>query len=108
MLGVFTLVSAKLAHESKAQTKGEITVTIGSQTAIEIVEPQPVRMNELQMLEPGERLSNWRKTWTQSEIIPGDEIEHNGRKYRIHQVDDRSIDGNFYRVLMREKVANLA
>ena len=108
MLGSFPLVSALLAHESRTQVKGEVTVTIGVQTAIEIVEPQPLKMNELAMLDPGERLYNWRKTWTQTEINPGDEIEVAGRKYRVHQMDDRSIDGNFYRVLMREKVANRA
>ena len=75
MLGSFPLVSALLAHESRTQVKGEVTVTIGVQTAIEIVEPQPLKMNELAMLDPGERLYNWRKTWTQTEINPGDEIE---------------------------------
>jgi hypothetical protein len=106
MIGNFPMVSAKLAHESKSQTKGEIVVAIGTQTNIQIIEPQPLKMNELAMLEPGERLYNWRTTWTATLIIPTDEIEYNSKKYRVAQVNDRNIEGSFYRVMMREKVTN--
>lgn len=102
MLGAFTLVSATLARASKSQVKGEVTVSTGAATAIEIVEPQPVKMDELAILDVGERSHNWRKTWTQTPVIVEDIITRSGKSYKVHQVENRSVDGNFYRVLMRE------
>lgn len=106
LLSYFPTVSAKLAHEIETKTKGETATTVGAQTTIQIVAPQPVKPRELVITEPGERLSDYRSTWTQTAIIPTDEIEYLGIKYRVHSVGFR--EGEFYRVIMREKIANVA
>lgn len=102
MLGAFTLVAATFNHVTKTMIKGEVVRTSEATAAIEIVQPQPLKMDELAIIEQGERLRNWRKTWTQTAIVSGDEITHGGKTYLVHQVDDRAIDGGFYRVVMRE------
>lgn len=106
LIAYFPTVPAKLAHEQQTQVKGEITVAMGVQSTIAIIEPQPVNENDLKITEPGERLTDYRKTWTRIAIVPTDEIEIRGIKYRVHQVDDR-ID-EFYRAIMRKKIANVA
>lgn len=106
LISYFPTVPAKLAHEIQAQTKGEIAITLSDQVTIPIIEPQPVKENELKLDNPGERLYNYRRTWTRIAVVPTDEIEYGGKKYRVHQVDER-ID-EFYRVIMREKVSNVA
>jgi hypothetical protein len=106
LLAYFPKVSATVSREVKTQIKGEVTTGYSAPATIAIVEPQPVKANELVITEPGDRISNYKVTWIGSEIYDTDEITYRGKKYRVHSVGDR-ID-EFYRVIMREKVANVA
>jgi hypothetical protein len=105
LFNYFPTVPASLAHEIKTQVKGKVTVGFSGGETIAIIEPQPVSADELKMLEPGERLFDYKRTWTRIAVVPTDEITYKGIKYRVHQVDDRD---EFYRVVMRRKVSNVA
>jgi hypothetical protein len=66
------------------------------------------------MFPEGERKYNHRKTWITSEIhvwplVPEAATGENpdiflidGKYYKVMQVDDRNVLGNYYRVVMRE------
>jgi len=108
-------ISATLYRTSgSSYDDGEWTPATPSQTAVEIIAPQPLRSNELQMLPEGERKYNHRVTWITDEIhiwplIPDSPTKENpdiflidGKFYKLMQIDDRSVLGNFYRAVMRE------
>ena len=81
---------------------GEVT-----ESEILIVKPQPVRREDLINLEDGESVSDYAKTWTKTTLktrrgqADADEIEIAGYVFKVVQVDDRSMDGDFFRVVMR-------
>jgi hypothetical protein len=89
-------------------TDGEWVPASGATVAIRIIVPQPVNENELQMLSDGEHVRNYRKTWTETRVFvretdeDSDVITYDGKDYKVVQVDNRSVLGNFYRVMMRE------
>lgn len=108
MIGLFPQVSAQLSHEIRTRVKGEVSIGFSAPETIQIIVPQPVTENDLRMLEAGERIGNWRKTWTETAVNPRDRISFDGRIYRVHQCDERSFDGGFYRVMMREVTGDVA
>ncbi len=75
---------------------------------IQIVIPQPIRAEDLEILEDGERAQDFRVTWTETELRTregardADQITYNGVTYKVKQVSDRSALGNFYRAVMRK------
>jgi hypothetical protein len=82
-------------------------------TNIEIIAPQPMRPDELQMLPQGERVYNHLVTWMTPEIrnwpvVPGststnpDILRIDGSHYKVMEISNRSVLGNFYRVVLRE------
>lgn len=107
MLDQFPRVSATLYPVTKSVTKGEVTLTRGTGSAIEIIEPQPLRANELLMLESGERNANWLVTWTTALVVTTDVISYGGRDFKAMQVSTRP-EGEFRRVQMREEVGRVA
>lgn len=80
------------------------------ETPLRIIVPQPVTSNELIPLPEGEKVSNYRKTWSESLLrtradgSDADRIRYDGRTYEVWQVDERDVLGNFYRVVMREEI----
>jgi len=106
LINYFPKVSALISHEIQTQVKGEVTIGFSAPLPIAIVEPQPVKANELVITEPGDRLSNYKVTWAGSEILTTDVITYRGKTYRVHSVGDR-ID-EFWRAVLREKVPNVA
>jgi hypothetical protein len=78
---------------------------------IQIIVPQPVTENELQMLTDGETVKDFRKTYckellrTREDNKDSDIIEYNGVLYKIYQVDDRNVLGDYYKVIIR-KISN--
>lgn len=105
MIGYFPTVWAQRTYEIHTLIKGELVVSTSPPQSIAIVEPQPVRENDLRMLEPGERLSDFRVTWTAAAVDTTDRITYNGQEFRAHTVEDR---GEFRRVIMRRMVADVA
>jgi len=109
MLSVFDKSSAtvKLA-DNGSYAKGEWTPSYNAATEIHIVTPQPLKANELQMLDAGERKSNYLKTWFDEKVIPREGLKDSaivtyaGKDYLVYQVDDWNVQGNFYRIVMRE------
>ena len=73
-----------------------------------IIEPQPVKANDLQMLPEGQRTANWLKTWIDESVLPrqgnndSSIIVYKGKEFFTYQVNDWQIDGNFYRLFIRE------
>jgi cytochrome c biogenesis factor len=105
MLSFFPKIAAQLAHETKTKTKGEIVTTLSTAIDCPIVAPQPLKANELELLEQGERDYNYLVTWLSFPIATTDRLYIAGTWYRVHQIDDR---GEFSRVVIREIVANVA
>ena len=87
---------------------GDWVPGITSNTPIRIIVPQPVKENELAQMSEGEKVSDFRKTYsetplqTRREGVDADSIIYDGRTYKVFQCDDRSVLGEFYRVIMRE------
>lgn len=77
------------------------------ETPIRIIVPQPVKENELNPLEEGEKVSDFRKTWaeevlrTRADYEDADHIRYDGKEYKVTQQDDRNVLGNYYQVVMR-------
>ena len=103
--------------EGGTYVKGEWVAPTPTDTDVEIISPQPMTADELQMLPPGEQVRNYVKTWITSEVhlwsdTYGPTLENpdllivNSRSYKIVQINNRSILGNFYRAVMREEQAN--
>lgn len=76
--------------------------------SINIIVPQPITSNELQMLTDGEHVKNFRKTYctdllrTRNGDQDPDRIIYAGETYEVHQVDERNVLGNYYKVIMRK------
>jgi len=75
-------------------------------TPITVTYTQPVKMDELQILEDGERISDYVKIYT-DQVIQGrvgaadsDQITILGQMYKVTQVEDRPI-GVFRKVIMK-------
>jgi hypothetical protein len=106
LINYFPKVTALISHERQTRTKGEVSIGFSAPLPIAIVEPQPIKSDELVLTEPGDRLSNYRVTWAGSEILTTDVLTYRGKTYRVHSVGDR-VD-EFYRAILREKVPNVA
>ena len=98
-----TLVSGA----SGSYVGGEWVPAAGASSTIEIIVPQPVAANDLVMLEDGEHLRDYLKTYSETRVFPREEnrdadvIQYGGRNYKVMQTDDRATLGNFYRFIMR-------
>ena len=105
-------VSAKLsrANTTGDYSDGEYTPSTRTETDIEIIAPQPIRENDLNMLADGEKASDYRVTWVDADLDlatrqatrEADIIIYDGTDYKVMQVDDRDPIGNFRRVVMRD------
>lgn len=82
-----------------------------SSTAIELVAPQPVRADEIQQLEPGERITDYVKTWVYDTIplstrvgtSDADEVEVNSQRYKVHQINHWEAAGGFVAAILRRE-----
>jgi len=87
---------------------GEWISSFAASVPVRIIAPQPVTSNELQMMPNGEDGRDYLKTYSETKIFiresgeDSDKIIFNGFEYKIVQVDDRTILGNFYRIIMRK------
>ena len=112
MLGYFLneTVQATLYRASAGlNVKGVWTPGSYTPESISIIAPQPVKADELTMLDDGEHVSDYLKTWTADTTVAtregttdADEIEWKGSRYKVMQVDDRATLGNYVRVIMRK------
>lgn len=91
-----------------AYVSGDWSPAAAVETALRIIVPQPANSNELFPLPEGEKVSNFRVTWsrdllrTRSSGSDPDVIRYEGRNYEVYQVNERHVLGGFYRVIMRE------
>ena len=76
---------------------------------IVLIAPQPLTANDLQMLPDGEHTRNYVVSWidvtnvkTREYDSDSDRIVIGAKIYKIFQVDDRTILGNYYRFILRE------
>jgi len=112
MLSFFAseMVSATLRVEAAgSRTKGIWTPGSTSDTTINILAPQPLRPNEIEMLPSGEFAHNWSVTWLESAMgvePERDRIVYGGNSYLIMSVSDRTPLGDYYRITMRQEKAN--
>ena len=80
------------------------------ETSVRIIVPQPVKENELGPLPEGEKVSDYRKTWsktlfrTRSDDSDADVISYLGKRYKVFQVENRDVLGGFYRSVIREEI----
>ena len=85
---------------------GKLVRGTATDTAIRIIAPQPVKADELQMPEDGERISDYVKSYTSANVqgrkgsVPADTITVYGEVYKVVQVENRPI-GEFRKFFMR-------
>jgi len=85
---------------------GEVVPGAITAATVKIIAPQPVKADELEMLEGGERVSDYLKSYTHSTVqtrrgsIPADTITVYGEMYKVVQVENRPI-GEFRKFIMR-------
>lgn len=103
------MVTASITrYPEGAYVAGEWTPGAETTSSIEIIAPQPVKSNELDPLPEGEKVSNYRKTWSEDPLFTrngfedSDRITLGGKTYQVYRVDDRATLGNFHRAVMRE------
>lgn len=102
------MVTATLATSADGayDSAGKWIPGVKSNAPIMVTYTQPVKMNEMQMLEDGERISDYVKVWTGSAVdtregaANADEIITQGHTYKVTQAEDRPI-GVFRKVIMR-------
>jgi hypothetical protein len=110
--GPETVSATLVPGDTGAYVNGEWTPATGVSSTIKIIAPQPLSANELQMFSDGEHVRDYLKTWTQTRVFvregneDNDKIQWNGKDYKVVQVNDRSVLGPFYRVVMREITAD--
>ena len=88
---------------------GEWEPGIPITTPIRMIEPQPLREQDLNMLEDGERASDFRKTWiktiweikTREDNRDADTIEYGRFVFKVHRVETREGFGKFQQVILR-------
>lgn len=72
---------------------------------VRVTSPQPVKANEIQLSEAGERLSDFVKIFTESPIIATagnvEKITIRNKIYIVWQTDER-LTGQFYRSILRK------
>ena len=87
-------------------TAGELVPGTSTATTIRIIAPQPIKADELQMLEDGERISDYVRTYSNADIstrvgtASADHLTVFGKNYKVVQVEDRPI-GEFRKIIMR-------
>jgi hypothetical protein len=80
--------------------------TVLATSSISVTYPQPVKMDELQLLEDGERISDYVKIYTADPIqgrvgaVDADRVAVLGETYKVTQVEDRPV-GVFRKVIMK-------
>jgi len=93
-------------------SKGIYTPAFGAPVPIRVIAPQPVNARDLQMLEDGEHVRNYLKTWTEAEVktreqsVEADRLVIFGRTYRVMQVENREPLGKYRKVFIHEITAD--
>jgi hypothetical protein len=114
MLQYFTeeMVDAGFIGGTGTYVKGEWVSTWAASVPIVIIAPQPLKANELDMLEDGERRSDYLTSWSETRVYPreaqqnSDRIVWDGDTYKVVQADNRATLGDFYRFVMRRLEPN--
>jgi hypothetical protein len=101
-------ITAQLQRgQAGAYVDGRWVLSLAAAEDIRIIAPQPLVSNDLQMLQDGEHIRDYLTTWTKTRVMTreggedADRILFDGDTYKVMQVDDRSLLGRFYRVVMR-------
>ncbi len=112
MLNYFTseMVSATLRTFAAGSTDsdGEWVAGADTDTSIKIIVPQPLNANDLKVLEGGEHVSNYLKTWvsvpvtTRESTKDADRIIYNSKTYEVFQYTNRDVLGSFRKLIIRE------
>ena len=103
------ITATLIRYPDGAYVDGEWVSGTPVESSISIIAPQPVTPNDLQMLEDGEHVRDFLKTWTATEIRTregnqdADELRINGKVYKVFQVSDRSTLGDYYRAIIRRR-----
>ena len=76
---------------------------------IKIIAPQPITANDTINLPDGEHVRDYVKTYTTEKVYPRENEENadviftKGEFYKVYQVDDRRILGNYFKIIMRKE-----
>jgi len=109
MLGYFgaeMVPAVRYRRAAGSFTAGEWVPGAEAATAIRMIEPQPVAMDELTPAEQGEDVRDFIKSWTAADVrtraggADPDVIEWQGRHFLVVAVDRRGL-GNYRKMIMR-------
>jgi len=102
------LVSATLARFAGGQyAGGEWVPGAASTSVIQIIKPQPVASDELDPLPQGERVKDFLKTWSVTELQTrdggedSDRLTLGGKVYKVVSVEDRDLEGGYHKVIIK-------
>lgn len=112
MLSSFEKVDATLTrYQDGSYVDGEWEPGVSSTTPLRIVIPQKLTAKDLVMQPQGEKVSDYLKTWSEDEMLTrenlrdSDRITCDGVVYKIFQSYDRTLLGNFFRVVLRKVIS---
>jgi len=104
--GAFVDLTLTRAGAGTYTDAGDWTRGSGTTTTIQGISPQPVQANEISITEPGERITDYLKTYTTADVRTrtgtqdADIIGWNGQTYKVHAVDNRRM-GGYLKVILR-------
>lgn len=106
------MVTSQLIRDNTGGTyvEGIYVAPAKDTTDLQMIAPQPIRENDLNMLADGERASDYRVTWvfadtdlhTRTKQHEADIITYDGKIYKVMQVNERDPIGNFRKVFIRD------
>jgi hypothetical protein len=96
-----------ISGETGAYVDGVWVSSFAASVPISIIKPQPLTANDMQLVEDGEHVRDYLRSWSETRVYTreggedADRIEFDGDTYKVTQNDDRSLDGVFYGFVMR-------
>lgn len=102
------MVTAQLTKGNTGSYVNGVWVPVfDAQGPVTIIRPQPLTANDLQLVEDGRHVRDYLVSWSETRVFTqererdADKIDFNNDTYTVVQTDDRSLDGVFYRFVMR-------
>lgn len=88
-------------------SEGDWTQGAETTSDINVVIPQPVTADEIELENDGESIRDYKQTWTETEVrtrtdtVDADHITAEGIEYKVHQCNDWRTEGGFINVVLR-------
>ena len=105
------MISATLYQYGAGSTDANGDWVPGSESSepIDVIAPQPVKPDEIEMMEPGERISDYVKIWvedtvtltTRNDTADADELVIDGNRYRVHAIPHWEFAGGYVAAILR-------